>query len=132
MAEENKYRIMIVDDDDFLVDMYVTKFNNSGIDVDVCKSGQSLIDKLKEGYKSDVILLDVVMPGLNGLDTLKEIKNGNIAANIPIIMLTNQNDEKDLTEAKSLGVSGYIVKSAVTPSELVTEVTNIIKNKSSK
>lgn len=132
MTEENKHKVIIVDDDDFLVDMYVTKFSSAGITVEVCKSGQMLLDKLKGGYKADAILLDVVMPGLNGIETLQEIRNANLADGIPVIMLTNQNNETDIKDAKILNVSGYIVKSAITPSDLVAEVMSIINSKPSK
>lgn len=132
MTEENKYKVAIVDDDDFLVDMYVTKFRSSGIEVDSFKSGQALLDKLKEGYVSDAILLDIVMPGMTGIEVLREIRKQKLGNNIQIIMLTNQNEEKDLTEAKELGVNGYIVKSSITPSELIKEIGDIIKNNNSK
>jgi two-component system, chemotaxis family, chemotaxis protein CheY len=131
MSEEEikKYNIIITDDDDFLVDMYVTKFNNSGISVEACKSGNALLEKLKGGAKADLILLDIVMPSMTGLETLKKIREEKLGEGIPIVMLTNQSDEKDISEAKNLGVSGYIVKSAATPSEVVSEVLKIIEDK---
>ena len=129
MTEENKHKVIIVDDDDFLVDMYVTKFSSADMVAEVCRSGQMLIDKLKAGVKADAILLDVVMPGMTGIETLQEIRNANLADGIPIIMLTNQNNETDIKEAKILNVSGYIVKSAITPSDLVSEVMGIINSK---
>ena len=132
MTEENKHKVIIVDDDDFLVDMYVTKFSSADMVAEVCRSGQMLIDKLKAGVKADAILLDVVMPGMTGIETLQEIRNANLADGIPIIMLTNQNNETDIKEAKILNVSGYIVKSAITPSDLVSEVMGIINSKPSK
>jgi CheY-like chemotaxis protein len=130
MSEENmeKYKIMLTDDDDFLVDMYVTKFNNSGIGVEACKSGNALLEKLRAGTKSDLILLDIVMPQITGLEVLKKMREEKLAVGIPVVMLTNQSDEKDITEAKSLGTAGYIVKSAATPSEVVSEVLHILES----
>jgi len=125
---EKKYKIIIVDDDDFLVDMYATKFGLSGASVDACKSGKSLLEKLQAGEVVDLILLDIVMPDINGVELLKKIREEKLADKIPVVMLTNQNDEKDVSEAKKLGVAGYIVKSAATPSEVVAETINIIKN----
>jgi two-component system chemotaxis response regulator CheY len=130
MAEgEKKYSIIITDDDDFLVNMYATKFGLSDVAVDACKSGDVLLEKLKGGAKPDLILLDIVMPNLTGLETLKEIRNSKLAEGIPIVMLTNQSEEKNISEAKKFGVAGYIVKSAATPSEVVGEVMGIIKKK---
>jgi CheY-like chemotaxis protein len=123
-----KYKIMIVDDDDFLVNMYVTKFNNSGIAVEACKSGNDLLEKIKAGTQIDLILLDIVIPGMTGVETLAKMRKEKIGENIPVVMLTNQSDEKDISEAKKLGITGYIVKSSATPSEVVEQVTNILQN----
>lgn len=128
MSEENKqYKITIVDDDEFLVNMYSTKFNNSGVAVDVCKSGESLLEKLVAGTKFDLILLDIVMPNMDGVEVLRKMREQKLGEGIPVVMLTNQNDERDINETKKLGVSCYIVKSAATPSEVVEEVIGVIK-----
>lgn len=128
MTDEKKYKIIIVDDDDFLVNMYVTKFAHSGIEVEAYNSGESLLVKLKTGPKVDLILLDIIMPGMTGMEILKKMREEKLGKDIPVVMLTNQSDEKDVSEAKKLGVVGYIVKSAATPSEVVEKVINIIKN----
>ncbi len=126
--EEKKYKIIIVDDDDFLVDMYATKFGGSDVSVEACKSGELFLEKMRAGIKVDLILLDIVMPGLSGLDVLKEMRKSKLGEGIPVIMLTNQSDEKDINESQKLGISSYIVKSAATPSEVVEEVLKIIKD----
>jgi DNA-binding response OmpR family regulator len=129
MAEENEqYKIMIVDDDDFLVNMYAAKFGKSNISVDVYKSGDSFLEKMRAGTKANLILLDIVMPGLDGIEVLKEMRKQRLGEKIPVVMLTNQGDEKNISEAKKLDIASYIVKSAATPSEVVAEVLNIIKN----
>lgn len=126
--EEGKYKIIIVDDDDFLVDMYSTKFEHSGVESVVYKSGEAVLDSLRGGEVADLILLDIVMPVMNGIEILGEIRKENLIPKVPVVMLTNQNDEKEISEAKRLGVAGYIVKSSATPSEVVDEVLKIIKN----
>jgi CheY-like chemotaxis protein len=128
MAEEKKYKVILLDDDEFLVDMYSVKFDHAGALVESFKSGPALLEKLKGGLVGDLILLDIVMPGMDGLEVLREIRKNKLAESIPIVMLTNQNDEKDITTAKALGVSGYIVKSSATPTEVVEESLKIIKN----
>lgn len=128
MTEENKQaKVIIVDDDDFLVDMYATKFGNSGVSVEACKSGEVLLEKLTNGLKADLILLDIIMPNVDGIEILRKMREQKLAENIPVVMLTNQNDEKDISECKKLGISGYIVKSAATPSEVISETMKIIK-----
>lgn len=127
--EQKKYKIVLVDDDEFLVQMYATKFASNGAEVEACKSGEILLEKLNAGLKPDLIFLDIVMPGMTGIQTLEEIRKQKLAEGVPVVMLTNQNDEKDITGTKVLGISGYIVKSALTPSEVVEEAIKIIKSK---
>jgi len=115
--QEKKYKILLVDDDEFLANMYAAKFESEGIQLESCRSGKSL--------------LDIVMPDINGIEILKNIRENKSYEKIPVIMLSNQNDENDINEAKKLGISGYIVKSAAAPSEVVNEVINIIKTKKS-
>lgn len=128
MADERKYKIILVDDDTFLVDMYATKFASSGIEVEACKSGNELLEKLKAGTIADLILLDIIMPELGGIEALQKMRQEKLGESIPVVMLTNQNDEKDIATTKALGVAGYIVKATATPSEVVEEVVKIIKN----
>jgi len=125
---DKKYKIIITDDDDFLVDMYATKFSNNGVSVEACKSGNIMLEKLQAGEKADLILLDIIMPNMNGIEVLRKMRQQKIGEGIPVIMLTNQSDEKNIEEAKSLNIAGYIVKSAATPSEVVNEAISAIKN----
>jgi len=125
---DKKYKIIIVDDDDFLVNMYATKFGNSDVLVEAYNSGKFFLEKLRAGIKTDLILLDIVMPGMSGIEVLKKIRQEKLGEKIPVVILTNQSDERDISEAKKLGIAGYIVKSAAAPSEVVAEVINIIKN----
>lgn len=122
MEEEKKIKIMLVDDDDFLVDMYSAKFANSGVDVIPVNSGFMLVEKLKKGETADLILLDIVLPQMNGIETLEQIRTESLGVGIPVIMLTNQNDEIDISRTTKLGIEGYIVKASATPSEVVETV----------
>lgn len=126
-GSENNFQIIIVDDDDFLVDMYAAKFGNDGISVEVCKLGESFLEMLRSGVKADLVLLDIVMPGKDGLTVLKEMREQKLGEEIPVVILTNQGDKENISAAKKLGIAGYIVKSAVAPSEVVEEVKRIIK-----
>ncbi len=124
--EDKKYKVVMVDDDDFLLDMYSTKFQAKNIEVIAFKNGPTFFESADKLKDIDLIILDIIIPGMDGLEILKNIREKNIFNSIPIVMLTNQNDHKDIEEAKSLNVSGYIVKSAVTPTELVEQITKII------
>lgn len=127
-SSEKKFKIFLLDDDDFLVNMYATKFTSKSIDVDVFKSGELLLEKLRNSdVKVDLVLMDIVIPGMDGIATLEKIREEKLIPNVPIVMLTNQSDESDIARTSNLGVSGYIVKAAATPTEVVDEILKILK-----
>jgi CheY-like chemotaxis protein len=121
-------KVLITDDDKFLLQMYSTKFINSGYEVVSVQSGQEAVDKLKEGFKPDIMLIDVVMPGINGLELLKRVHDENLAPDSVYIMLTNQSSPADIENAKAIGIHGYIVKATTIPSEVVSEAEGIRLN----
>ena len=124
MAEQNK-KILIVDDDTFLLNMYSLKFSKNNFDVTTCQNGADALKKLEEGFLPEIILLDVIMPGIDGLELLAEIRKKKLVPNATIVMLTNQSDSSDIEKAKSMNVNGYIVKATTIPSEVITEVSRI-------
>ena len=123
------YRIFLVDDDRFLLDMYAIKFKNAGNDVTAFQSGDEALAALKKGPDPDAMLLDVVMPGLTGFEVLEQIRRENLAPTTKVIMLTNQGQDSDLEKAKELKTAGYIVKASAIPSEVYEETIAIIEKK---
>ena len=121
---------MIIDDDKFLLNMYVVKFKNIGYEVDSSVSAMEAIDKLKNGLKPDIIICDLIMPGLDGFDFLKMVKKDKLAEKGVFVMLTNQGQSADIEKAVGLGVDGYIVKATTIPSEVVEEVKSIYDKRS--
>lgn len=126
MSTERKLKVLIVDDDTFILNMYVAKFTREGHEVMVAKNGPETLAKLKDGVEPDVVLLDIVLPGMDGLQILSRARDEKLAPNAKYIMLTNQAGEEEMTTAKKLGVAGYIVKATLTPSEVVTKVLEIV------
>jgi CheY-like chemotaxis protein len=117
-------KIMLVEDDAILVEMYQAKFELEGHEIVVATNGQECLDLL-ENYQPDLILLDILMPKLNGFHVLKEIKKHPHLRNIPVILLTNLGEaEVDMNEelARALGVNDYLIKSHHTPDEVVAKV----------
>jgi len=127
MTSAEQLKIMIMDDDTFLLDIYATKFKDSGADVHVVTSGAEAIKVLEEGFSPNVILLDLVMPEIAGVKVLKIIKEKKLAPHANIIVLSNQSQKKDIAEAQKAGADGYIVKANATPSEVLAEVLKIAK-----
>jgi len=120
-------KILLIDDDRFLLDMYILKFKKSGLEIDTAGNGTTALEKIKSGVDYDIILSDIIMPGMDGLELLKTIREQKYVPKSVIIMLTNQAD--DYEKAKALGVDGYIIKATTIPSEVVEKVLAIYNNK---
>ena len=117
-------RILLVEDDAILVEMYQAKFELEGHEVVVATNGEECLEVLKD-YKPELILLDILMPKLNGFHVLKEIKKEPDLRQIPVILLTNLGEaEVDMNQelANALGVADYLIKSRHTPDEVVEKV----------
>jgi two-component system alkaline phosphatase synthesis response regulator PhoP len=123
------YRIYLADDDRFLLDLYAVKFKNAGHAVGVFPGGEELLDALrKKENEPDAILLDLIMPGLDGFAVLEAIGKEKLAPKASIIILSNQGAEADLEKAKSLGAVGYIIKASAIPSEVLAQTVKTIEN----
>lgn len=129
MNEEKKYKVLIVDDDKFLLDMYATKFKNLGHDVGVAVGANEALEKIRGGDVPEILILDIIMPSMDGLELLETIRKENLIKDTSVVMLTNETDPAKIEKAKSLGVVGYIVKATTIPSEVVGEVISIVSKK---
>lgn len=128
---ENKMlKILLVDDDRFLLDMYSLKFKKSGVEIDPVSSSTGALEKLRAGNIYDVIILDIIMPTMDGIDLLKTIRAEKLSPDSVVIMLTNQSD--DIEKAKAFVIDGYIIKATTIPSEVVEQVLGIYNNKHKK
>ena len=125
-------KILIVDDDKFLLGMYSQKFVNKKFIVDIATGSLEALKKLREGATPDIMLLDVIMPNMDGIDLLKTIREEKLVPNATIIMLTNENQSSQIERAKSLNADGYIVKASAIPSEVFDEVVKIFSAKQAK
>ncbi len=123
---DKKYIVFLVDDDRFLLDMYSIKFTKSGHNTKVAGSSFDALKMLREGLVPDVIVLDIIMPGMDGLELLETIRKEKLILNTVVVMLTNQSQSTEIDRATKLGVVGYIVKASTIPSEVVHEVVEIV------
>lgn len=122
-------KILLVDDDRFLLDMYAIKFSKAGYEVKTADSTDSALKLVRDGYIPDVMLSDIVMPGMDGLELMSVIRKERLAPATTMIMLTNQGSSDDISRAKKLNVDGYIVKATTIPSEVLAEVEKITNSK---
>ncbi|MFA6585801.1 MAG: response regulator [Candidatus Paceibacterota bacterium] len=127
--EGEKRKILIVDDDTFLLDMYAFKFSQNNFEVYTALSGLQSIEKLQDGLKPEIILLDVIMPLMDGFEMLSKINKENLSPDSIKIILSNKSQQEDIDKGNSLGVSGYIVKANSTPTEVVNQVIEILSKK---
>jgi two-component system chemotaxis response regulator CheY len=124
------YTALLVDDDKFLLGMYQKKFDKFGLKAEMCVSPQEALTKLRGGAKYDILVLDIIMPGMDGIELLKTIRAEKLADSSIVVMLTNESASSRIEDAKSLGVAGYIVKATSIPSEVVEEIIKIADSKS--
>ena len=126
--KQGQQKVLIVEDDAFLINIYSTKFEGEGYTVFVAENGE---EGLKKAFKEkpDIILLDILMPKLNGFGFLEKIKVEKEFNEIPIILLTNLSQNKDIEKGLAMGANDYLVKAHFMPSEIVEKVENILRKK---
>jgi CheY-like chemotaxis protein len=129
--EGEKKKILIVDDDSFLLDMYALKFSQNNFEVYTAGSGIHALEKIKDGLSPDILLIDIIMPEMDGFEVLTQINTQNLCPKCVKIILSNKSEQKDIDEGTRLGVAGYIVKANFTPAEVIDQVVKILE-KSSK
>lgn len=125
VTEDRKKNILIVDDDDFLLEMYALKFKEAGFDVDMAQTGREAMEKTREVHP-DVVLLDIVLPETDGFEVLQNIKSAQTNPKPLVIMLTNLGQKDDTDRSMRLGADDYIVKAHFTPSEVVQKVNKLL------
>lgn len=127
--EGEKRKILIVDDDNFLLDMYALKFSQNSFEVHTAPGGPQALQKLKDGLKPDVLLLDIIMPEMDGFEVLEKMNAEKLSPDSVKIVLSNKNEQVDVDRGTSLGISGYIIKANCTPGEVIAQVVSILEKK---
>ncbi|MFA5052284.1 MAG: response regulator [Patescibacteria group bacterium] len=132
MAEEKKgkfnTKILLVEDDKMLADMYITKFSKEGLKVIRAEDGAAGLEIAKK-EKPDLVLLDIIMPKLDGFAVLKELKSDPQMGNTHILLLTNLGQSEDVEKGRQLGADDYFIKANHTPAEIVEKVKYLLTKK---
>lgn len=125
MAKKN-YNVLLVEDDSFLANIYKTKFEMEGFKVTVAENGEL---GLKEAKKKvpDVILLDILLPKMDGFTVLEHLKEDSDLKAVPVILLTNLGQKDDVEKGLKLGASDYLIKAHFKPSETVEKVKKVLE-----
>ncbi len=123
-------RIILVEDEDSIRDLYKRQLDLAGFATDAFANGKGGLDALAQPQNKYLIaLLDIMLPDINGLQILKEIKQNPAIKNMPVILLTNLGQDVIIKEGFELGAEGYLIKASYTPDQIVQELKNFLAKK---
>jgi len=122
------YKVAIIEDDSFISNMYKTKLKLAGYDVKTAYDGEEGL-KLIDEFKPDLVLMDLMMPNMSGVAALERLKEEILAGKFKVIALTNMGDDDTISNVKKMGVSDYIVKADVTPTQVEQRVRKVLETK---
>jgi DNA-binding response OmpR family regulator len=120
------HRILIIEDDDFLRSLAVTKLQQTGFDVDGAENGKIGLEKITT-TPPELVILDLMLPMMSGFDVLIELRGNETTKNIPVIVFSNMGEEVDMKKCLDRGITDYMIKSNFTLDELVEKINTVLK-----
>jgi len=122
----NHMRILIIEDDKFLRELIIQKLGKEGYDIVEAAEGEEGLRKMKE-EKPDLVLLDLILPGIDGFEVLRRAKADEETSSVPVIILSNLGQRDDVEKGIELGAIDYLIKAHFTPGEIVDKIKEILK-----
>lgn len=119
-------KILLIEDDPFLQDIYTTKLKEAGFEVETVDDGEIAISSIKE-KNPDLLLLDIVLPHLDGWEIIKQIKESSDLKDLKVIILSNLGQKNEVEKGINLGAVKYLIKAHYTPTEIVEEIKKVLK-----
>jgi len=119
-------KILIIEDDKFLRELIAKKLAKDGYEISEAVDGEEGVKKTKE-TKPDLILLDLILPEMDGFEVLSKIKEDPVSSSIPVIILSNLGQKEDIEKGLKMGATDYLIKAHFTPGEIVEKIRTIIK-----
>jgi len=119
-------KILIIEDDKFLRELISRKLTEEGFNIAEAIDGEDGIKKIKE-EKPDLILLDLILPGIDGFEVLSRVKEDSSLASIPVIILSNLGQKEEVEKGLKLGAIDYLIKAHFTPGEIVEKIKSILE-----
>jgi DNA-binding response OmpR family regulator len=129
METAKKSKVLLVDDESLILDIYIQRFALDGYEVASYTSAQDALLALKQGFAPDVILFDIMMPEMKGSEFLETVKREGLAKNAVMIALTNESKDEEKKHVMDLGADDYCIKSSLSPSEIVAKVEHVLSAK---
>ncbi len=119
---------MWVEDDNFLSEMIAQKLKEHGANLKFTSTGEDAVDKLKE-VKPDVLLLDILLPGMDGYEVLKQMKADEELKSTPVILFSNLGQQEDINKGKELGADKFLVKATIDLNGVIDEIVDLLQKK---
>jgi DNA-binding response OmpR family regulator len=119
-------KVLIVEDDKFLRELLVRKLKTEGLEVSVAIEGKEALKKIREEFPQ-LVLLDLILPGLDGFEVLKEMRKNPVMTKIPVIILSNLGQKEEVEKGMRLGANDYLIKAHFTPKEIIDKVKRLLK-----
>ncbi|MBN1168631.1 response regulator [Candidatus Woesebacteria bacterium] len=123
--DKEKKKIIFIEDDPVLSKMYKIKLEDAGYEVLIAENGKIGLEEILKG-DVDLILLDIMMPQLSGMDMLSKLRENESYQDLPVLIITNLTSDKDRQRAKELDVAEYLMKADLTPTQLLDKVNGIL------
>lgn len=124
----SQQHVLIIEDDGFLASIYAQKLEVEGFTVSFATNGEDGL-KLAQKDVPDLVLLDLLMPKMNGFEVLEKMKTDKVLSSIPVLVLTNLGQKEDVERCIKLGAAGYVIKAHSLPQETVNRVKEILAKK---
>jgi DNA-binding response OmpR family regulator len=121
-------KVLIAEDDKFLASAYRLKFEKTNFEVKLASDGEEAVS-LAKSFKPDVILLDLIMPKMNGFDVLSKLRADPSSKSTPILITSNLGQPDDIKKGMELGATDYFIKSEISLEDIVKKVESLVKNK---
>lgn len=127
MVDKKPY-ILIIEDDPYILKMYKLKLEIEGFNVGTAVNGKLGVEAVKKEVP-DLILLDILMPEMDGFEVLDHLKASEKTKEVPVLVLSNLDKEDHINKAMSFGIQGFILKSQYTPNQVVETIRGVVKHK---
>lgn len=122
---QDKIKILLVEDDSFLLGMYAAKFELENFKVIMAEDGEKAV-RLALKEMPNIILLDIVLPKINGFEVLRQLKANHLTTEIPVLLLTNLSQKDEIEQGLKMGAADYLIKAHFMPSEVVDKIKKVL------
>ena len=114
-------KILLIEDEEIMIDLLKRKLANEGYEVAVARDGEEGLKQMKES-KPDLILLDIIMPKMGGLEVMEIIQKDKTLAEIPVIVISNSGQPVEIDKAQALGAKDWLIKTEFDPQEVIEKI----------